>query len=153
MTTVSQHNADSPLILSIDIGTSSARALLFDARGRAIEGVAAQERYSVRSTEDGASEDDPDAALERVWRCVDTALEQAGPHAGANGAVALDTLVTNTMAIDADGRALTPLMTYADTRPAAAAVELRRHMDERAIQDRTGCMLRTSYWPARLSWF
>jgi gluconokinase len=153
MTTVSHHDAEPPLILTIDVGTSSARALLFDARGRAVEGVAAQERYSVRSTDDGASEDDPDAALERVWRCVDAALEQAGPLASAIGAVGLDTLVTNTMAIDAGGGPLTSLMTYADTRPAADAAELRRRMDERAVHDRTGCMLRTSYWPARLAWF
>ncbi len=153
MATVSIHNAEPPLILTIDIGTSSARALLFDARGRTVDGVAAQEHYSVRSTEVGASEDDPDAALERVWRCVDAALEQAGPLAEAIGAVALDTLMTNTLAIDGGGRPLTPLMTYADTRPAADAVELRRHIDERAVHDRTGCMLRTSYWPARLAWF
>jgi gluconokinase len=153
MTVVSLQDAEAPLILSIDIGTSSARALLFDARGRAVEEVAAQERYTVRSTEDGASEDDADAALERVWSCIDAALKQAGSLSNAIGAVALDTLVTNTLAIDAGGRALTPLMTYADTRPAADAVELRRHMDERAVHDRTGCMLRTSYWPARLAWF
>ena len=85
MTTVSAHHAEAPLILSIDVGTSSTRALLFDARGRAVDGITAQERYSVRSTEDGASEDDPDAALERVWRCVDAALKQAGQLAEAIG--------------------------------------------------------------------
>src|SRR5512134_2044126 len=104
MTTAAPHDTEPPLILTIDVGTSSTRALLFDARGRAVDGVAAQERYSVRSTEDGASEDDPDAALERVWRCIDTALEQAGPLAEVIGGVALDTLVTNTLAIDAGGR-------------------------------------------------
>ena len=115
MATVSPHNAEPPLILSIDAGTSSTRGLLFDARGRAVDGVAAQERYSVRSTEDGASEDDPDAALERIWRCVDAALQQAGPLAEAIGAVALDTLVTNTLAVDATD--ITPCLnneTFAD---------------------------------------
>ena len=104
------------------------RALLFDAHGRAVDGVLAQERYSVRSTEEGASEDDPDTALERVWRCVDAALEQAGPLAAAIGAVALDTLVTNSLAIDGADRPLTALMTYADTRPAADAAQLRGHV-------------------------
>ena len=73
MAAVSASQAESPLVLTIDAGTSSARALLFDARGRAVEGVAAQERYTVRSTDEGASEDDPDASLERVARCVDAA--------------------------------------------------------------------------------
>ncbi|MFL5801399.1 MAG: gluconokinase [Roseiflexaceae bacterium] len=153
MTTIAPNNAEPPLILTIDVGTSSTRALLFDARARAVDGVAAQERYSVRSSEGGASEDDPDAAIERVARCVDAALAQAGPLAGAIGGVALDTLVTNIMAIDGAGRPLTPLITYADTRAAPDAEALRRQLDERAAQERTGCMLRASYWPARLAWF
>jgi gluconokinase len=152
MTTVTAEDVEAPLILTIDVGTSSARALLFDARGRAVEGVAAQERYSVHSTEEGISEDDPSAALARVGRCVDAALAQAGPLASAIGGVALDTLVTNIMAIDAAGRPLTPLITYADTRATPDAEELRRQIDERAVQERTGCMLRASYWPARLAW-
>ena len=57
------------------------------------------------------------------------------------------------MAIDAAGRPLTPLITYADTRNDADTVELRRRLDERAVHQRTGCLLRTSYWPARLAWF
>ncbi len=153
MPSVPLAKAEAPLILTIDAGTSSARALLYDARGRAIEGLVTQERYSIRSGPDGTVEDDPDAALERIWRCVDAALAQAGPLAQQIRAVAIDTLVSNILAIDAAGRPLTPLITYADTRNDPDAIELRRTLDERAIHQRTGCLLRTSYWPARLAWF
>jgi gluconokinase len=153
MAAVSASQAEAPLVLTIDAGTSSARALLFDARGRAVEGMAAQERYHVRSTDEGASEDDPDEALERVSRCVDAALQQAGRLADAIGAVAVDTLVTNMLAIDQQGRPITPLITYADTRAAPDAEALRKRLDERAAHQRTGCLLRTAYWPARLAWF
>ena len=54
MPSVTTAKAEAPLILTIDAGTSSARALLFDARGRAVEGVAAQERYDIRTGADGA---------------------------------------------------------------------------------------------------
>src|SRR4029078_12853716 len=81
MPSVTPTKAEAPLILTIDAGTSSARALLYDARGRAIEGLVMQERYNIRSGPDGAVEDDPDSALERIWRCVDAALAQAGPLA------------------------------------------------------------------------
>jgi gluconokinase len=30
---------------------------------------------------------------------------------------------------------------------------VNRTLDERAVHQRTGCLLRTSYWPARLAWF
>jgi gluconokinase len=153
MPTVTPAKAEAPLILTIDAGTSSARALLFDARGRAVEGIAAQERYTIHSGPDGAVEDDPDAALERIWRCVDAALAQAGPLAERIRAVAVDTLVSNILAIDSAGRPLSPLLAYADTRNDHDADELRQRLDERAVHQRTGCLLRTSYWPARLAWF
>jgi gluconokinase len=151
--TIAAIDAAEPLVLAIDIGTSSARVVLYDGRGRAIDGVVAQERYAIGARADGAAEDDPDAAIARVARCIDAALGLAGPLASRISAVAVDTLVTTTMAIDAVGRPLTPLITYADTRNAADADDLRRTLDESAIHDRTGCLLRTSYWPARLAWF
>src|SRR5215207_1683967 len=122
MPSVSPAQAEAPFILTIDAGTSSARALLYDARGRAVEGLVAQERYTIHSGADGAVEDDPDAALERIWRCVDAALDQAGALAAQIRGVAVDTLVSNILAIDEAGRPLTALVTYADTRNDADAI-------------------------------
>jgi gluconokinase len=153
MPAVTPTNAEAPFILTIDAGTSSARALLYDGRGRAVEGLTAQERYTIHSGADGSVEDDPDAALQRIWRCIDAVLGQAGSLAGQIRGVAADTLVSNILAIDGAGRPLTPLITYADTRNDPDAIELRRMLDERAVHQRTGCLLRTSYWPARLAWF
>ncbi len=141
-----------PLVLAIDIGSSSARVLLYDASGLAIDGMAAQERYEMRTAADGTAEDDPDAAIERTARCVDAVLSRAGRLAGQIGAVAADTLVSNLLAVDAGGRPLTPMISYADTRNTADADSLRASLDEGSVHERTGCMLRTSYWPARLAW-
>ncbi|HWQ13812.1 MAG TPA: gluconokinase [Roseiflexaceae bacterium] len=152
MTAIPPADAEPPLVLTIDVGTSSVRTMLFDARGRPLEGVGARETYTVDTDASGAAEDDPDAALARVERCVDAALAQAGPLAEQIGAVAVDTLVSNLLGLDAGGRPITPLITYADTRNDADAAALRRELDERAVHERTGCMLRTSYWPARLAW-
>jgi gluconokinase len=80
-TSISPAAAEAPLILTIDLSSSSTRVLLYDRQGRAVVGVLAQERYQMRTAADGAAEDDPDAALERAARCVDAALSQAGPLA------------------------------------------------------------------------
>ncbi len=146
-------NVERPLILTIDVGSSSVRALLYDGRGRAVAHVGAQEKYSLDVTAEGAAEDDADEVLQRVERCIDIALAEAGPLAGEIGGVAVTTLVSNILPIDAAGRPLARLITYADTRDAGDAVELRRRLDEREAHQRTGCMLRSSYWPARLAWF
>jgi len=144
--------AEAPLILTIDIGSSSVRATLYDGCARPVAGLAAQERYEIRTDADGAAEADAEALLEHIARCIDTALRKAGPIAASIRAVAVDTLVTNMLAVDAAGRPLTPLITYADTRNADDAAALREALDERAVHERTGCLLRTSYWPARLAW-
>jgi gluconokinase len=144
--------ADGPLILTIDAGTSSTRARLYDAAGAAVPGVAAQTPHPARDLPDGAAEDDPDAALDRIFRCLDAALAQAGPLAARIAAVAVTTLATTFIALGRDGRPLTPLITYADTRNDDDAAALRRRLNERTTHQRTGCLLRTSYWPARLAW-
>ncbi len=140
------------MILTIDVGTSSVRALLFDSSGHALPGIEARESYSVRTTSDGCSEDDPQAMVKRVERCIDSALAQAGPLASQIGAVAFDTLATTTLALDANGQPLTQLLTYADTRSAEDAALLRNTLNERDVHERTGCLLRPSYWPARIAW-
>lgn len=142
-----------PLILALDIGSSSVRAVLYDRAGRVVNGITAQERYALRTAADGTSEDDADAALERAARCIDGVLRRAGPPAAQIGAVAVDTLVANILAVDAAGRPLTPLVTYADTRCDADAAALRAALDEAEVHERTGCLLRAGYWPAQLAWF
>lgn len=153
ITTVAADAAEAPLILTIDIGSSSARALLYDSSGRMVEGIGARARYEILTTAAGAAEVDPDWIVEQAARCVDTVLVQAGKLATQIAAVALDTMVTSIVGVDAAGQPLTPLITYADTRNADDSVALRATLDEATIHDRTGCLLRTSYWPARLAWF
>ena len=145
--------SEAPLILTIDAGTSSVRALLYDRQGRQVEGVASHEPCQLHTSAEGAVEEHPDEMLSRIERCIDEALKQAGPLARNIGAVASDTLAATILAIDKEGKPLTSLITYADTRNAADSVTLRKQLDEEAAHDRTGCMLRSSYWPARLAWF
>lgn len=141
-----------PLILTIDIGTSSARGLLCDADGRPLPHAAA-ETYAIPMQLDGAATIDADALLEAVWRCVDSALAQAGERSSPIVGVAIAALSTTTMALDAAGAPLTPLLIYADARSAPFAAQLRAELDEAATHQATGCLLRAAYWPARLAWF
>jgi gluconokinase len=140
-----------PLVLSLDIGSSSTRAALFDGRGRALTGYVAQEPSSFRIGADGTVEDDPAAALARAGRCVDAVLVRAGILGKQIAAVAVATLATTLVGLDSAGRPLTALRTYADTRAVPDAAALRSQLDGAAIHERTGCMLRASYWPAQLA--
>ncbi len=152
MSTVEAAAAKTPLILALDIGTSSVRALLFDAQARQVQIPIARRDNHLHVSQDGTSELDPDQLLSSLWECVDECLQKAGSLAGGVGGVAVSTFVSNLVGLDVSGRPVTPLMTYADTRPAADADQLKSRLDEAALHDRTGTHLHPSYLPARFVW-
>lgn len=144
-TTLLRNQAEAPFVLTIDAGSSSARVLLYDRSGRCVDGVGERILYDVQASQPGAAEFEVDRLLAQIARVVDAALEQAGPLTTQIAAVAVDTFVTSLVAVDAYGEPLTPLMTYADTRSGEDALLLRSTLDEQAVHERTGCLLRTSY--------
>lgn len=145
-------NPEPPYILALDIGTSSTRALLFDATGNTLPNVLAQRPYKLTISNEGEVSVDPDVLVAVVSQTIYDSLEMAGPLAQHIGAVALDTFWHSIMGVDADNRPLTPLIIWEDTRSHNAAIELRNQLDEAAIHARTGARFHASYWPAKLRW-
>jgi gluconokinase len=56
------------------------------------------------------------------------------------------------LALDGDGKPLTPVLGWRDARSAAAAEWLRRRVDAGTVQARTGAHVHPSFWPAKLAW-
>ncbi|MGH7323214.1 MAG: gluconokinase [Candidatus Rokuibacteriota bacterium] len=137
-------------VLALDVGTSSARAALYDDAGRALPGRFHRVPYRPTVTPDGGVEHDPERLLEAVTTCLDAVL--AGPRPPAVDGVGVATFWHGLLGFDAGGRALTPLYMWADTRSAGDAAVLREALDEPALHARTGCHLHASYWPAKLRW-
>ena len=140
------------LILALDVGTSSARARVFDEAGRAQPGAGGQATYEPRTTPDGGVELDADALLAAVTRVVDAGLAGCGARASEIAAVGVSVFWHSLLALDAAGRPLTPVITWADTRSAPAAAALRGAHDERGIHARTGAPLHSTFFPAKLRW-
>jgi gluconokinase len=144
--------AEPPLVLALDVGTSSARALVYDARGRAVEGARAQGSVPLHTTTDGGAELDPEALLACVASLLDAVAAQAPDALAAVRAVGACGFWHSLLGIDYTGRAVTPVLLWADARSHGAARTLRAELDERAVHARTGCVLHWSYWPAKLRW-
>jgi gluconokinase len=140
-----------PLILSIDIGTSSARVTAFDAAGERVPGLSASEGHQPETTPDGGAELDADALVDRVLGLLEGVCARLPTEAQVAG-VACCTFWHSMLGVDRSGSAVTPIYTWADTRSTAAEDELRGRLDETAIHARTGCRFHTSYFPARLLW-
>jgi gluconokinase len=71
---------------------------------------------------------------------------------GRSTGVATSMFWHSLLGIDLNGKPVTPCYTWADTRSAVAAVELREQLDPRAVHARTGCPLHSTFFPARLRW-
>jgi gluconokinase len=140
------------LVVALDVGTSSARARVFDAAGRAQAGAEGHVAYEPTTSADGGVELHPGALMEAVASALDRCLAGAGARAGDVAAVGVSVFWHSLLALDGDGRPLTPVFTWADTRSAAAALALRRELDERAIHARTGAPLHSAFFPAKLRW-
>jgi gluconokinase len=125
-------------VLALDVGTSSVRAQQFD---EAAEERAAAAQYAY------PEETDADRIVELTRR----AIADAGGTAGVD-AVGTSCFGHSLVVLDGGGRPLTPVLTWRDTRSAAAADWLLRRLDGAKVHARTGCHIHTSYWPAKLAW-
>jgi len=138
-------------VLAVDIGSSSTRTALFNQRGRIVPGSDARREYSLRYTTEGGAELSPIALLRAVRACVHETLpisHSKKPRVAIGGSAFWHGL----LGLDRNARPLTPIFMWADSRSAPDAKRLREEFDERKIHGRTGCMLRASFWPAKLRW-
>lgn len=141
-----------PVALTLDVGTSSCRAALYDVSGRRVGGRPVHLATPVRLTPDGGAEVDADTLVEVVAATIDGLFGRPAANRRPIAAVAISTFWHSLLGLGPDGRAVTPVFLWLDGRAHKAAVALRRRLDERAVHARTGCVLHATYWPAKLTW-
>ncbi len=114
-----------PLVLSVDVGTSSLRALVFDACGRLVPQVGVQVSYEPQTTPDGGAFLDADWLLAQVLNALEGVTAQLGEAAKDIAAVAMCTVWHSVLGVDKSGNAVTPFLLWADSRCAKEADELK----------------------------
>ncbi len=139
-------------VLTLDVGSSSARTLLFSFDGRQIDGFGSQVRYEPHTTEDGGWEINAKDLTGIVGRSLSEICGQMRAKGVKPAAVAVDTFWHSIVGVDADGHATTAILHPFDSRSADAANTLARRIDNLGQHSRTGCMLHPSYPPPKLLW-
>jgi gluconokinase len=138
------------MVLAIDLGTSSVRSALLDAAAEIVPGSMASRRYRVAHSVSHAAELDPRTLLRATQHCL--RRTRACLTTEKLPAIAGSGFWHSLLGLDQSGEPLTPIYTWADGRAEKDAARLRQQFSERALQRRTGCMLRASFWPAKLLW-
>lgn len=133
-------------VLVIDIGSSSIRALLFDHHANPIPGAIARRVHTISAH----GTFDVQALQHRVAQCIDDILEHKA--AAQLAAVGLSSFASSLVGVDRHNQALTPLLTYADTRSIDEFHDLRSVYEATDTHQRTGCPHHTAYYPSQLSW-
>ncbi len=133
-------------LLILDLGTTNIKALVFDARGRAVFECA---RPTPAVYGDGSVEIDAD----ELWRTVAAVSREAARVAPAPAAVSMSTMAASFIPLDAAGRPLHPAIAWPDARSIPA---MRRSM--RAFLDGDwipGCgqYPLQMYLPFKMEWF
>jgi len=137
-------------LLSIDVGTSGVRAALFDEDGSEVPGAQVRSRRHAPIAD--FAELDPDQLVNQVVETIDQLLTYNFHLAAQVDLVAISAFWHSLIGIDSAGLPTTPLLTWADTRAAGFANNLRSGFAELEIHARTGCRFHPSYWPAKLQW-
>lgn len=144
--------AEAPLVLAIDVGSSSVRAAIHDRVGRTVAGTAVQVPYAWNVSSDHSVRLSHDRLLDVVGRVLDQivaleAIESLGPDIVAGG---ISCFLHSIAGLDAAGRSLTPILSWADSTSSAEAASLRKEIDPGWAHQVSGVPIHASYWPARL---
>ena len=138
-------------ILAIDQGTTSSRALVFDAARRVI-GLA-QHEFAQHYPADGWVEHD----AEEIWRdclaAARAALAQSGLAPAGIAAIGIaNQRETVVLWERATGRPVAPAIVWQDRRTAAHCAQLRGQGHEPLVQARTGLLLDPYFSATKLAW-
>jgi len=142
---------ENPCILVIDQGTTSSRAIVFDAASRIV--CVAQQEFRQIYPADGQVEHDP----EDIWTSTLAVCRQAIAAAQANGASIAALGLTNqretTLVWDrATGRPLYNAIVWQDRRTADVCARLSLDGAEPLIRQRTGLLLDPYFSASKIGW-
>ena len=139
----------SALILAIDQGTHSTRAIVFDAQGRVV--AQARQAVDLQARSHSEAEQDPDEILASLNRVVQQVLADPALAGRPVGCAGLATQRSSVVAWDRNtGQALAPVLSWQDRRTAPWIATLASQ--EQRIEHLTGLRLSPHYGAGKLRW-
>jgi gluconokinase len=140
--------AGADIVIGVDIGTTSTKAVAYDARGRPLGSHPV--RYPLGEPHPGYAEQDPDVIYEAVLVTIRTVVAALPSRVTA---LSFSTAMHSLIGLDGDNIPLTASVTWADSRSSSQAERLRAAPGGLALHRRTGTPLHPMAPLPKLVWF
>ena len=139
------------VVLGIDVGTTAAKVSAFGLGDVVGWQRTSSREYPLQQPQPGWEVQDPDVIMDAVLTSLAECV--AGCGEAKVVAIGLSTAMHGLLGLGADGRPLTPLVTWADSRAAGIADELRHQGLASALASRSGTPLHSMSPLTKLMWF
>lgn len=138
-------------VIAIDQGTTSSRAIVFDAAMGQV--AAAQKEFRQYFPQDGWVEHDPDEIWDSVVWCVRTTIEKAGIAPAEIAGIGITNQRETTVVWDkGTGKSPYPAIVWQDRRTAERCEALRADGLEAQISEKTGLLIDPYFSGTKLAW-
>ena len=135
-------------ILALDQGTHASRAVLFTAQGDML--FSHSETVALERIDKHHIEQNPEHITRSLQTCIAAAIEAAAAQRATIQACGLAIQRSSVIAWNTQGEALSPVLSWQDTRGEAQLDKLRAHQG--AIQHISGLPLSAHYGASKLAW-
>jgi len=140
-----------PLILSIDQGTTSSRAMLFEKDGSSV--AAAQQEFTQIYPQSGWVEHDPEEIWETTLKVCKEVLKTAADKGREVIAIGITNQRETTVIWDRKtGKPIHNAIVWQDRRTAPVCKELKEAGQEPAVTERTGLLLDPYFSGTKVAW-
>jgi gluconokinase len=136
-----------PYILGVDIGTGSVKAVAVDLNGEAFD--SSQVHYPMLPVESGFAEQE----LELIWQGFLNCIREIIGRLGQPKAISLSSAMHSLILVDAEGKPLTSVINWADTRSAAIADALRSSPEGKKLYEQNGTPIYSMSPLTKIIWF
>jgi gluconokinase len=134
-------------ITGVDIGTGSTKAVAINTQGKII--AASQFYYSTNNPRTGYSEQDPEIIWQAFANCINEIINKI-QHVPM--AVSLSSAMHSLLVMDNKNAAITPLITWADTRSEKIAESIRKSSKAKVIYKETGTPVHSMSPLCKIKW-
>ena len=139
---------DADLVIGVDIGTTSTKAVAFDVEGR--DRGSHSRGYPLQEPQPGHAEQDPELILDAVLECIRRVAE---PLTGRVAGLSFSSAMHSLIGLGPGGTPITPSVIWADSRATVQAERIRASAGGLALHRRTGTPVHPMAPLAKLVWF